>query len=57
MEELKKVHGGVHITVLKTSEAKYYRVRLGRFNKREEAYKFAMRLAKKGYATFIAKTE
>lgn len=57
MEELKKVHGGVHITVLKTSEAKYYRVRLGRFNKREEAYKFAVRLAKKGYATFIAKTE
>lgn len=57
MDDLKKAHGGVYITELKTSEARYYRVRLGRFNTREEAYTFAMRLAKDGYIPFIAEIE
>ncbi|MBW2038990.1 MAG: septal ring lytic transglycosylase RlpA family protein [Deltaproteobacteria bacterium] len=57
MEELKKVHKGAYIAVLKTPENRYYRVRLGRFSNREEAYQFAMRLAKNGYTPFITKTE
>lgn len=56
-EKLQKVHGGVYIIELKTPEARYYRVRLGRFSTRQEAYTFAMRLAKDGYTAFITKIE
>jgi rare lipoprotein A len=57
MDELKKVHSEVYIAEFKTPETMYYRVRLGKFNTREEAYTFAMRLAKEGYTPFITKTE
>lgn len=57
MDELKKVHSGVYITEFKTPETRYYRVRLGKFSTRQEAYTFAMRLAKEGYTPFITETE
>lgn len=57
MEELQKVHKGVYITELRTPEATYYRVRLGRFSTREEAHIYAIRLARDGYISCITKAE
>ena len=57
MKELKKIHQVVYISILKTPETKYYRVRLGKFSSREEAYRYAHLLVKDGYTPFITKTE
>jgi rare lipoprotein A len=53
MEELQRKYKDVYITELKTSENTYYRVRLGTFKTREEAYRFATRLAQDGYNAFM----
>ena len=53
MEELQGAYKDVYITELKTSENTYYRVRLGTFKTREEAYRFATRLAQDGYNAFM----
>jgi rare lipoprotein A len=55
--ELQKTHADVAITELKTSQDIYYRVRVGRFKTREEAYKSASRLAQEGYTAFMTRTE
>lgn len=52
-EKLQKVYKDVYIAELKTPENTYYRVRVGSFRTREEAYEFAMRLAQDGYAAFM----
>jgi rare lipoprotein A len=57
MEGLQRVYKNVYITELKTPENTYYRVRVGRFKTREEAYRVAMRLAQDGYAAFMTTTE
>jgi len=57
MEELQRAYKEVSITELKTPENTYYRVRLGSFRTREEAYQIASRLAQEGYTAFIIKTE
>ena len=57
MKELKKIHQVVYISILKTPESKYYRVRLGKFSSRQEAYQYAHLLVKDGYTPFITKTE
>ena len=53
MEELQQSHQDVYLQVLKTPENTYYRVRLGKFKTREEAYQLAVRLAKTGYTAFM----
>ena len=55
--ELQKTYTAVSITELKTSENTYYRVRVGRFRTREEAYHIASRLAQEGYTAFMTTTE
>jgi rare lipoprotein A len=57
MEKLQRVYKDVHITELKTPENTYYRVRLGRFKTREEAYRFALRLAQDGYNAYMTTIE
>jgi rare lipoprotein A len=57
MQKLQKAYQDVYITVLKTHENTYYRVRMGRFKTREEAYRVAMRLAQDGYTAFMTTTE
>jgi rare lipoprotein A len=57
MAELQKTYTAVSITELKTSENTYYRVRVGRFRTREEAYRIASRLAQEGYTAFMTTTE
>jgi rare lipoprotein A len=57
MAELQKTYTAVSITELKTSENIYYRVRVGRFRTREEAYEIASRLAQEGYTAFMTATE
>lgn len=57
MQKLQKAYQDVYITELQTPENTYYRVRLGRFKTREEAYQVAMRLAQDGYAAFMTTTE
>jgi rare lipoprotein A len=57
MAELQKNYTAVFITELKTSENTYYRVRVGRFKTREEAYHIATRLAQEGYTAFMTTTE
>ncbi len=57
MTELQKTYTDISVTELKTSENTYYRVRLGRFRTRDEAYHIASRLAQEGYTAFITKTE
>jgi rare lipoprotein A len=44
----------VYISVYETPEARYYRVRVGRYNTREMAYGMAAKLANMGYAVMIA---
>jgi len=56
-ETLQKAYQDVFITVLKTPENTYYRVRLGKFATRDEAYQLAVRLAHDGYTAFITSTE
>ena len=53
MEELQRSHQDVYLQVLKTPENTYYRVRLGKFKTREEAYQLAVRLAQAGYTAFM----
>jgi rare lipoprotein A len=53
MGELQKSYQDVYLQVLKTPENTYYRVRLGKFKTREEAYQLAVRLAKAGYTAFM----
>ncbi len=57
MAELQKTYTAVYITELKTPENTYYRVRLGRFSTREEAFHTASRLAQEGYTAFMTTTE
>jgi rare lipoprotein A len=57
LEELQGAYKDVYITELKTPENTYYRVRLGTFKTREEAYRFAMRLAQDGYNAFMTTIE
>jgi cell division protein FtsN len=57
MEELRKEHPDVYIQVLETPANTYYRVRLGKFKTREEAYQFAMSLAREGYTVFMTTAE
>ena len=44
----------VYISVFETPMARYYRVRVGRFNTRERAYRLAATLADMGYSVMIA---
>jgi rare lipoprotein A len=53
MEELQGAYKDVYITELKTSENTYYRVRLGTFKTRDEAYRFATCLAQDGYNAYM----
>jgi rare lipoprotein A len=53
MGELQKAYQDVYLHVLKTPETTYYRVRLGRFKTRGEAYQLAVRLAQAGYTAFM----
>ena len=55
--QLQKTHADVSITELKTSQDAYYRVRVGRFKTREDAYQSASRLAQEGYTAFITRAE
>jgi rare lipoprotein A len=57
MAELQKAYTDVTITELKTPENTYYRVRVGRFRTRNEAYQIASRLAQEGYTAFMTTTE
>lgn len=57
MNELQKAYRDVSLTELRTPENTYYRVRIGRFRTREEAYQFAVRLAQEGYTVFMTTTE
>jgi rare lipoprotein A len=57
MAELQKNYTAVFITELKTSENTYFRVRVGRFKTREEAYHIATQLAQEGYTAFMTTTE
>ena len=57
MEELQRAYKDVYITELKTPESTYYRVRLGTFKTREEAYRFATRLAQDGYNAYMTTIE
>jgi rare lipoprotein A len=57
MEELKRAYKDVYITELKTTENTYYRVRLGKFKTRDEAYRFATRLAQDGYNAYMTTIE
>jgi rare lipoprotein A len=57
MEALKRSYTDVTITELKTPEDTYYRVRVGRFRIRAEAYQIASRLAQEGYTAFMTRTE
>ena len=57
MEDLQRIHQGVFITELKTPETTYYRVRVGKFRTRDEAYAYAVRMAQDGYAPYITKAE
>ena len=56
-EELQGTYRDVYITELKTPENTYYRVRLGTFKSREEAYRRATRLAQDGYNAFMTTME
>jgi rare lipoprotein A len=53
MAELQKSYTAVSITEMKTDENTYYRVRVGRFRTRDEAYHIASRLAQEGYTAFM----
>ncbi len=57
MAELQKTYTNISITELKTSANTYYRVRVGRFRTREEAYNIASHLAQEGYTAFMTRTE
>jgi rare lipoprotein A len=57
MEVLQKTYTDVSITELKTPENTYFRVRVGRFSTRNEAYQIALRLAQEGYTAFMTTTE
>jgi rare lipoprotein A len=57
MEELQRAYKDVYITELKTPENTYYRVRLGTFKTRDEAYRFATRLAQDGYNAYMTTIE
>jgi rare lipoprotein A len=57
MEELQRAYKDVYITELKTPENTYYRVRLGKFKTRDEAYRFATRLAQDGYNAYMTTIE
>jgi len=57
MAELQKTYTNISITELKTAENTYYRVRVGRFRTRDEAYHIASRLAQEGYTAFMTTTE
>lgn len=57
MNELQETYRDVSLTELRTPENTYYRVRLGRFRTREEAYQFAVRLAQQGYTVFMTTAE
>jgi len=47
----------VHLTEADINGARFYRVRIGRFDVREEGYDFAKILADEGYSVFIAACE
>lgn len=57
LEELQKAYKDVYITELKTPENTYYRVRLGAFKTREEAYRTARLLAQHGYNAYMTTIE
>jgi len=57
LEELQSAYQDVYITELKTTENTYYRVRLGTFKTREEAYRVAERLARDGYNAYMTTLE
>jgi rare lipoprotein A len=57
MDELRKTYRDAYVTELETAGDTYYRVRVGRFNEREEARRFAVRLARDGYAVFLTTTD
>jgi rare lipoprotein A len=53
MGELQKSYQDVYLQLFRTPENTYYRVRLGKFKTREEAYQLAVRLAQAGYTAFM----
>ena len=57
LEELRRVYQDVYITELRTPENTYYRVRLGTFKTREDAYRTAVRLAQDGYNAYMTTIE
>ena len=52
-ERLSRFYQGVYITLLKTRESRYWRVRVGNFKDRGEAKEVADRLAQEGYDVII----
>ena len=46
-------YGKVYITEAEISGSKYYRVRVGKFNSKDDAYTLAKTLADEGYNTLI----
>jgi rare lipoprotein A len=57
MKDLQRAYKDVYITELKTPENTYYRVRLGKFKTREEAFRTATHLAQDGYNAYMTTIE
>jgi rare lipoprotein A len=53
LQEVRRVFQEAYMTVLETTGGNYYRVRVGRFETREKAYRMAEELASLGYSVLI----
>ena len=53
LQEVRRVFQEAYMTVLETTGGNYYRVRVGRFETREMAYRVAQKLASLGYSVLI----
>jgi rare lipoprotein A len=53
LQEVRRVFQEAYMTVLETTGGNYYRVRVGRFKRREMAYRLAEKLSSMGYAVLI----
>jgi len=53
LEKLKKSFDEAYMTILDNNQSRYYRVRIGRFETREMAYRMAQKVAGLGYPVLI----
>ena len=56
-EKLNRQYGNAYITLYETNSKKFNRVRVGNFPNLEEAQKFARKLEKDNYTTFVARKD